>query len=735
MNLKLVDLKKEYRSLNDNVLKDFYYPVLKESIEYDRAVGFFSSTSLAAIADGLIPFIHNGGTIRLIASPKLSEEDINAINKGYKLRDELIKDVVLSEIKEIYDEETSKRLNLLANLIEDNKLDIKIAITSKSGLVGMYHEKMGIFKDVNNNYVAFTGSMNESMTALSINYESIDVYCSWGSNDEKMRAKGKIDAFNRIWNNEDPSVYTIFYPEIKQEILRKYKKTDCDYDKICESEFIYSITTKIGENIKEENIPRKPDDFNFYNYQVKAIDKWEQCSYKGIFDMATGTGKTYTGLGAITRLSQKLNNNLGVIIVCPYQHLVEQWVEDIIRFNIKPIIAYSSSSQKDWKKRLDNSIRDQKLGVKNKKFFCVVTTNATFSGKYVQDQINKMKGNLLLLVDEAHNFGSFSLKNKLNEKFQYRLALSATLERNNDEEGTNALYSYFGEKCIEYSLERAIEEGFLTRYKYYPRIIYLSDYERELYEKFSNEIKRCIIKNKKGKVQLTEQGKIIALKRAKIVSGAINKIPQLKKDIQRYINKNHILVYCGSTNVLSFCQEDIDANVDNLRQIDLVTTILGNELNMKVSQFTSREDIVERERLKQEFDNGESLQALIAIKCLDEGVNIPSIRTAFILASTSNPKEYIQRRGRVLRISKGKEFAEIYDYITLPRKLEDVRNLTNEQMQKEIQLVKSELKRASEFARIADNGVVANSILDEIRDVYNLIDNKIYYEEGENYFE
>lgn len=201
--------------------------------------------------------------------------------------------------------------------------------------------------------------------------------------------------------------------------------------------------------------------------------------------MATGTGKTYTGLGAVSKLSEDLGDELAVIIVCPYQHLVEQWVEDIVRFNISPIIGYSSSSQKDWKKRLSQAVRDQKLRP-DKKFFCFVCTNATFTSQIVQEQISKIKSPVLLLVDEAHNFGARSLSKLLDDRFEYRLALSATLERHRDEEGTAALYNFFGKKCIEYSLERAIKEDKLTPYKYHPVLVYLNEEELEHYEQISS---------------------------------------------------------------------------------------------------------------------------------------------------------------------------------------------------------------------------------------------------------
>lgn len=415
--------------------------------------------------------------------------------------------------------------------------------------------------------------------------------------------------------------------------------------------------------------------------------------------------------------------------------MVEQWVEDIVLFGMKPIIGYSSSIQRSWKKNLESAIRDQKLKVRKREFFCFVTTNATFSSEFVQNQLSKIRSDILLMVDEAHNFGSDNLRRLLLPNYKYRLALSATLDRHGDPEGTEALYRYFGGKCIEYSLEKAIGEGKLTPYKYYPVIVSLSDIELQEYDNLTTQIAKCLTKDKRGKTVLSEKGKRLALQRSRLVAGASGKIQALEKYIMPYIEDKHILVYCGATTVFDGNQENMQIDNDEIRQIDLVTDLLGNKLHMKVSQFTSKENVEERNILKREFADGSNLQALIAIKCLDEGVNIPKIKTAFILASTNNPKEYIQRRGRVLRLAEGKDYAEIYDFITLPRKLDEVTGITEEQMKRELTLVKNELCRAEEFARIALNSVTASAIIDDIRTAYDLQDYIINYEEEFTYGE
>ena len=719
MSFQELDIKKEYRSLLDSVAKDFYIPLLSQAVKYQRAVGFFSSSSLVEISKGISELAKNGGKIQLVASPYLSDEDVEALKSGYAMRDQVVKEAIRREMTEGKTPFEKARLNLLANLISDNILDIKIAFTEDSDRMGMYHEKMGIITDAEGNRVAFAGSMNESATAMTLNYESIDVFCSWKGEEDRVIAKE--NAFASIWNDTEPNIKIIDFPELKQEIIEKYKRSVPDFE-IDKKEYAPDIDTVLHTDlgVYSEYGPKFPEWFKLHDYQDEAITEWQKRNYRGIFDMATGTGKTYTGLGALTTLSKNIGHKLAAIIVCPYQHLVEQWVEDILKFNIDPIIGYSDSSQKDWPKRLKDAIRDQKLKVRGKEFFCFICTNATFSSDYVQTQLAKIKSDTLLMVDEAHNFGAPYLSCLLYDNYKYRLALSATLDRHNDEEGTAKLYDFFGEKCIEYTLDRAIEEKKLTKYKYYPIVVTLTEEELEAYDNLSYEIGKCIMKGKNGKMKLSSRGEKLALKRSRIVAGAKNKLTMLEEVIQPYIHDKHILVYCGATKGLEQNQDRTDVDSEDIRQIDAVTDLLGNKLGMEVSQFTSKESVEEREVLKREFSAGDTLKVLIAIKCLDEGVNIPKIKTAFILASTTNPKEYIQRRGRVLRLAEGKEYAEIYDFITLPYDTESVTSLTEAQVKRNSTLVKNELRRAEEFSRIAVNMVESASLIDEIKDAYGI---------------
>ncbi len=729
MEISKCKIKSEYRSLIDNVVQDFYIPLLKNAVCYKRAVGFFSSTSLVEISKGIAEMAKHGGKIQIVASPYLSEDDIEAIKKGYSNREEVIESALLRELSDEHiDYYSMERLNLLANLIADEVLDIRIAYTEDKNGIGMYHEKMGIISDEYGNSVAFSGSMNETSTAMSVNYETIDVFRSWNEGTEAERVKLKENAFYSIWNDCEPNIHVMEFPNISQALIDKYKRSSPNLSidkeqfsrrKVSHGDMILNDGLVIDKTIGA----RIPNNIELHPYQKEAISVWVGENYRGIFDMATGTGKTFTGLGAISKLSEDLEDELAVVIVCPYQHLVEQWVEDIVKFNINPIIGYSSSSQKDWKQRLTKAIRNQKIR-RDKRFFCFVCTNATFANSFVQEQLSKIKSPLLLVVDEAHNFGARSYAKYLDDRFTYRLALSATLERHRDEEGTSVLYNFFGKKCIEYSLDRAIDEDKLTKYKYHPIPVYLTEEELEKYEKKSYEISKCLIKAQDGKYKLNKRGEILAMERARIVAGASQKLESLREYMIPYVQDNNILVYCGATNVIDEKSDYSGTDEEDVRQIEAVTRILGNELGMEVAKFTSDENMEIRSTIKEQFQRGDRLQAIVAIKCLDEGVNIPGIRTAFILASTTNPKEYIQRRGRVLRKAENKSFAEIFDFVTLPRELDSVSGLTVEQAQRDLSLVKNELARIKEFGRLSMNSMEANELIWEMQEAYHIIDDE-----------
>ena len=702
MTLKDLHIEKEYRNLKCDVINEFYIPILSTAVKYKRAVGFFNSAALYEIAIGLKNLASNKGKFELIVSPRLTDEDIKSIQLGYEKRQEVIEAALLRDFHEPKNKVEISKLNLLANLIADNILDIKVAFKLDAHSAGIFHEKMGIVIDSEGNKLAFTGSMNETYSGLLQNYESIDVFCSWRDEDAE-RVAIKEYAFDNLWDNLDTAMEVIPFPQIAIDKLNKYK--------LKENEALFESQDVDAKPDQTSDFFRIPESIELHDYQVKAIDTWMSKGCRGIFDMATGTGKTYTALGALAKLSEKMRNHLAVVIVCPYQHLVEQWVEDICAFGVKPLICYS---RYNWKKTLARMISDYSLGITDN--FCVITTNATFVTPAMQNELAKMNGDFCLVVDEAHNFGSKKQIACMSEKFNFRLALSATIVRHHDEYGTQRLFDYFGDKCIEYTLKEAITAGKLTPYYYYPVLVSFNEEELHEYVEITDKVAKILKKVPHGD-DLPQSAERLLIKRARIIAGAQEKVVKLKEVVTPYQNANHLLVYCGATRVESLYLNETAIDSDDQRQIDEATSLLGNVLGMRVTQFTAAEDSKQRELIKEQFSKGE-IQALVAIKCLDEGMNIPGIETAFILASSTNPKEYIQRRGRVLRKAPGKQYAKIYDFITLPRPLDEYSFQSS--IQAELSLVKREVERMRDFQELSENPSDVTEIIRAITEKYNL---------------
>ena len=673
MLLKDITIKQSYRSNKDLMVQDFYNPVLSVANSYKRAVGYFTLSSLINASQGLSNLIDNGGVVQIVASPKLNAEDIKTIELGFRMKSDVMLDAMIRELSNIKSEDERERLNYIATLIADERLDIKIAIMDD---YGAFHEKFGLISDSFGNEILFTGSMNETDNGQNNNFESFVVFKSWMNEQNSFIDEYKKN-FEDLWNNKTERLHVESFPTALKNKLLEYRKP------------YYKKEKEAFENdIEEDDItlspkfPRVPEWFNPREYQIEAVNNWKNNQFQGLLSMATGTGKTLTGLYGLTTLWKEVPK-LVSIIVCPYQHLVEQWVEDVKKFNISPVICYSKYP--NWKNEVYRKVKLINFGTIDN--FTIVTTNATFVTEDMQMLINMLSSPILLMVDEAHNSGTETMKRCLTEKYKYRLGLSATPKRFRDEENTNFIYEFFGGEVFNFDLKTAIDRDFLTKYYYYPHTISLTDEEQEKYNELSLKIAQNL-KEENGKLIINDFAKNLLIKRARLVAGASNKLVLLRQLMSSYKDSNYILVYCGATKTI----DEFDDNEE--RQIEKVCKILGNEFEMRIHKFTAEETPDERGDIIEMFSDGQTLQAIVAIKCLDEGVNIPAIQHAFIMASSTDPKEFIQRRGRVLRKFKGKEFAYIHDFVTLP--LSQTTDRINN-------LVETELKRVYEFNSLAEN--------------------------------
>lgn len=699
MSFRSLPIELRYRSNEHNIPKDFLCPVLEQTLIYKRAVGYFSTTALVSLSRGLYSMAARDDChIQLICSPRLSEEDILAIRHGYDLREKVINSL-LTEVSEpvcIYEEE---RLNLIATLIAEGKLDIKLAYMEDDTGINVYHEKIAVFIDRDGNRIVYSGSMNESENGMEENFESFFTFCSWNGGEQQTSLAERD--FDQMWEDNTSRIRVIPFPDIVVEKLLKYKKEKLEPD----MDFLqYAYERKTQEPTL--SVFKIPSFVSLREYQTRAILEWKKQEYHGIFSMCTGSGKTFTGLAAMCMLGKMKQDALAVFIVCPYIHLVSQWEEELWGWNFVPIVCHSQAEDKRW---YDKLLRKYRRFKKEGKPFICITTVDTFCGEQIQAIISNMTSdmNVLLMADECHNLGAQSVSERLPEQIQYRIGMSATVQRHMDKKGTERLLSYFGEECIEYTLADGIRDGVLSHYEYHPVPVFLEEDELAAYAELTNRLKKFII-IEDGKTKISEAGKQILFKRSRILAGAGQKADVLLELMTQYMHDDSILVYCGATTVWG--NETGSAE----KQIDMITGRLKKELGMSVRRFTSQENLEERQEIKKYFKSGQ-YQVITAIRCLDEGVNIPGIKTAFILASSRNPKEFIQRRGRLLRKSDNKEKAVIYDFVTLPRRLEDVLPMNFES---DKSIIIGELFRMQEFAGLSDNPYEAENLMNEIMFAY-----------------
>lgn len=684
--LKQCDFKVTYNTSDDNISNDFYNQTFLNSIKYYRGVGYFTSGWLKENSYGLARFIKENSEIKFITSPNLDESDLIALSGEFDKN--LINKLILSDISELEKKLEDDTRNLLGWLVSDGYLEFKFAIPTQSLKGGEFHDKFGIFIDSENSYIAFNGSQNDSMKAYK-NYESISVFKSWGDETNKVLAKEILNRFNKIWNGEDKNLLIYELDELSKNKLIKFKINDRPYD-------VIPIKNRIET---KKNYPNIPNNIKLRDYQKEAYKNWVKNDYKGLLCMATGSGKTITAFSSIVNLLKK-QKELCVLVVVPYQHLLTQWSDEAKNFNIEFIQCFENSSK--WFPVLSSAI--SAFNIKSQKQLFIITTNSTYISKKFQKLVKQID-KLLLVVDEAHNFGSLAIRENYLDNAVYRLGLSATPQRHLDDEGTSSILSYIGKIIFEYTLDDAIKAGQLTPYNYYPVLVFLTDEEEEEFIKLSKKISKIFKFEKSSDNSLLE---ILLIKRSKIISGAKNKLPSLEELL---INKDLLrtqdnLFYCAAT-------KDEE---NETKMVDQVYQMLSKK-GMIVDKFTSfdADSKTKRKNLINNLANN-TIDGLVAIKCLDEGVDIPSVKRAFILSSSTNPKEFIQRRGRVLRKFKGKDFAEIYDFMVVPSGLK-----SDEDLKFQKKYLENELKRYREFARLALNYPACEKPLIDLAVKYNLL--------------
>jgi superfamily II DNA or RNA helicase len=531
-----------------------------------------------------------------------------------------------------------------------------------------------------------------TLAGLVNNKEQITVSKSWADPTQKYIVEKLSDEFERLWKGEDQDCLIVPLPEaIKQDILKNYSSSEIPTEDELNDLWAKAQRGATSQKTEEaeRTIPPRPAfsiptwlkyDEGPYAHQGRAIAAWVEAGFRGTLEMATGSGKTLTAMIGAFRLYE-LQNPLLIVVSAPYVPLIQQWCSEITLFGLQPVNLTTLGNATERSRVLQQLRRRLRLGLSNVEI--VVVSHDTLCTSSFIESLRSFECSRLLIADEAHNLGRDGFIKNSPDFIEYRLALSATPIRQYDPEGTLELLDYFGSIVFRFTLADAIGKC-LVEYDYYVHPVELSEAEMDSWVDLTARIRQISWRQIDGAPD-DFLAKLLRDRRA-ILETAKGKIPALASLLDRedIHSLKHTLIYAS------------DKAPEQLRSVNA----LLNRKGILFHQLTSEEtaDRAKTASIIRAFQNGE-LQVLTAKRVLDEGVNIPQITKAYILASTTVGRQWIQRRGRLLRICPeiGKTHSVIHDFVVLPPMLEqalddDARSL-----------VKSELIRLQDFASLARN--------------------------------
>ena len=724
LNLQNIDIPvtKEYSSGSKHEPIELYLDGLSNSNRFDLLLGYFSTSAINLLSYGFTKFLANGGNMRLVINQFLTQKDKEALTKGVEKKPEEIfgYELSLSEIRKNLDEGGEHFFNCIAWLIAKKRIDIKIVKPkAKSGIA---HYKSGVFSD-GKNFLKFKGSCNFTANALLNNLEEIEVKCSWDEAD-LAAIKEYQTYFEEIFCERATFIEYLDSKNIEEVIINEFGDKDLrdliiDEKKLIEKKRkLYSaktIKTKIDtirdELIEIERRPRFPYDQGPRKYQEKAYKKWVENEYKGVFAMATGTGKTITALNCLLELYNVAKVYQAIVLV-PTVDLQNQWVEEIEKFNIRQGVILVGA-ERDWKKKLSKLTTTFQFG--GTRSFIIVSTYNSFGRNSLQSFLKYLPEETLLIADEAHNIAAPSVLKRLSEViFKRRIGLSATPKRVYDLEGTDEMNSFFNDSppyTFEYTMEEAIAKGVLCQYDYYPHVVELTDEEFEKYIEITKKISRLYAfesSNKKEKEILDQ----LLMKRKRIIHKAENKIPKFKEILKREYLRRKNLKYTFVYVPEGFDESDLE---NERMMVHYNQAIMNTDPSLRVASFNG--ETKERVEILNSFEKGE-IDVVSAMKCLDEGVDVPRAELAIFCSSTGNPRQFVQRRGRILRQHDDKKHAVIHDLVVVPKK--ELGPEKGSTFELERTQVANELKRVADFAFLSRNQFEAVEMIQSVCDYYDL---------------
>jgi len=688
--LNSIDFLPTYFKTRNELYYEFYKPCMENSVKYDRITGYFGSSVFLVINEALRTFVINKGKIRILCSPALSDDDLNAIKSGYSDKKELMIIKYLDEVLEQMLLDYPNSTLLLSKLIAADILEIKLAIYGdNTEAQRLMHDKAGVFTDIQGNSVAFRGSINETFKGVSAfgNSESFDAFTSWDNPKDEYRVELVKDHFEKMWNNLEPHISTFNIPDTSIKKIKSFV-SNLEINELIE-EVKYELFNKKEKWFAEVGINAR----KVKPHQELILNNWENNNRQGLFEMCTGSGKTFTALCAIREAIYQ-RNEIPLVLV-PSKLLFIQWYNELIKlFNDEVTLLQVGAGHPIDASKL-KMYSNPKLNIKR----CILTTYQTASKSQFIDNIT-WGSHIFYVCDEVHNIGSPQNINLLSVNVGSRIGLSATPKRYFDDLSTNKIIEFFkGIVLPKYLLSDAIRDGVLCEYFYEVTEVELNTYEQEKWNRLTNEINKKIVINK----DITNINDIKGLdrllfERADILKKAEFKITVAENILLKYYQTNHRwLIYLDDTEQVIELKNKLLKHSIFKGNVFEYHTNTDNDLDQTIQHFSTNGAI------------------LLSINCLDEGVDIPSIDHAIILSSSKNPRQYIQRRGRVLRKHKDKNFAYIFDCIVVPNSLE-------EDFEKSLSILRGEIARCMTFAENAKNSKLIRSKIQVIMNNNNITD-------------
>lgn len=681
--LSEIGFRTAYRKGQHDIAQDFYLPAMSRAVEYDRAVGFFRSAAFVIAWPALRSFVARNGHMRLLCSQVLSVADIEALDAGFAARaDAAVAERLRAEIERMLDHEAlAEPTRVLASLVASGVLEFKIAVleaTPDTNARRIFHDKLGILRDTDGATLVFKGSMNETWAGLAAdgNLESVDVACGWLGGRDAERVADETAYFSQLWSNTYPGLLVQPFPETARASL--IRAADPNWESTVERLLADAAATG---RVPPLRIPEDSQGRKLRPHQSAGLKSWRSNGRRGILAFATGAGKTFTALDAIRE--SLVSYNEVPVVIAPDRTLFTQWHAELAAA-IEPLDARmlrAGNGHDEWR----GVLRDWTTASTTPRL--VLATVQTARTDAFLSQLAR-GGGLFLVADEVHRLGSAGNRALMDESlFGPRLGLSATPERAGDASGTDAVLNYFGGVLRpRYTLADAVGDGVLTPYFYKPHVVLLSDDEAAAWRGVSRKIAQL-------RARLAEAAdddkrlQRLYFERAGIVKRATAKVA-LAVDVIRnsYEQGQRWIVYCDSQAQLSQVVEALAVTGHTAMPFH---SAMAGDRTETLRWLDRRGGIV------------------VAIRCLDEGVDIPSVTHALILASSKNPREFVQRRGRVLRTAENKTLAYVHDAIVVAPSPEPSRGEDREPDP----VTLGELARAIEFAQSADNPSAASDLV------------------------